>query len=70
MRPEARLKESYLTPTADYDFHEFNRYVINLGELMGAKPRKWKKKNRMRWKWVKKRRKRLKRRMKRRVGEL
>lgn len=37
---------------------------------MGARPRKWKKKGRMRWKWVKKRRKRLKRRMKRRVGEL
>ncbi len=37
---------------------------------MGAKPRKWKKKNRMRWKWVKKRRKRIKRRQKRRVGEL
>ncbi|GEM_PF-711415 len=38
--------------------------------LLGAKPRKWKKKNRMRWKWVKKKRKRLKRKMKRRVGEL
>jgi large subunit ribosomal protein L41e len=37
---------------------------------MGSKPRKWKKKNRMRWKWVKKRRKRLKRKIKRRVGEL
>ena len=37
---------------------------------MGARPRKWKKKGRMRWKWLKKRRKRLKRRMKRRVGEL
>jgi len=37
---------------------------------MGAKPRKWKKKNRMRWKWVKKRRKRMKRKQKRRVGEL
>jgi len=40
------------------------------GNVMGAKPRKWKKKNRMRWKWVKKKRKRLKRKMKRRVGEL
>ncbi len=37
---------------------------------MGSKPRKWKKKNRMRWKWVKKKRRRMKRRMKRRVGEL
>ena len=37
---------------------------------MGSKPRKWKKKNRMRWKWVKKRRERMKRRQKRRVGEL
>jgi large subunit ribosomal protein L41e len=37
---------------------------------LGARPRKWKKKNRMRWKWLKKRRKRLKRKMKRRVGEL
>ena len=33
---------------------------------MGSIPRKWKKKGKMRWKWVKKRRKR----MKRRVGEL
>jgi large subunit ribosomal protein L41e len=40
--------------------------VIFLGDI----PRKWKKKGRMRWKWVKKKRKRLKRRMKRRVGEL
>ncbi len=37
---------------------------------MGARPRKWKKKGRMRWKWLKKRRKRMKRRIKRRVGEL
>ena len=37
---------------------------------MGARPRKWKKSGRMRWKWVKKRRKRLMRQQKRRVGEL
>jgi large subunit ribosomal protein L41e len=37
---------------------------------MGARPRKWKKKGHMRWKWIKKRRKRKKRKMKRRVGEL
>ena len=37
---------------------------------MGAIPRKWKKKNRMRWKWIKKRRKRIKRLIKRRVGDL
>ena len=37
---------------------------------MASRPRKWKKKGRMRWKWLKKRRKRLKRKLKRRVGEL
>ena len=47
------------------------RYIITLrGVHMGDRPRKWKKKGRMRWKWIKKRRRRLKRRMKRRVGEL
>jgi large subunit ribosomal protein L41e len=38
--------------------------------LMGARPRKWKKKGKMRWKWIKKRRKRMRRAQKRRVGEL
>jgi large subunit ribosomal protein L41e len=37
---------------------------------MGARPRKWKKKGSMRWKWIKKKRKRQKRKMKRRVGKL
>jgi large subunit ribosomal protein L41e len=38
--------------------------------IMGARPRKWKKKGKMRWKWVKKRRKKMRRMQKRRVGEL
>jgi len=62
--------ESYLRRS----INKFSRLLIayqkSLGEFMGSKPRKWKKKNRMRWKWVKKKRKRLKRKMKRRVGEL
>ncbi|VVB68109.1 Uncharacterised protein [Candidatus Norongarragalina meridionalis] len=37
---------------------------------MGARPRKWKKRHHMRWKWIKKKRKRLKRKTKRRVGKL
>ena len=40
------------------------------GYLMGDRPRKWKKKGRMRWKWIKKKRRRVKRKQKRRVGEL
>jgi large subunit ribosomal protein L41e len=39
-------------------------------KLLGARPRKWKKRGKMRWKWIKKRRKRMKRKQKRRVGEL
>ncbi|MEM3075200.1 MAG: hypothetical protein QW590_00025 [Candidatus Bilamarchaeaceae archaeon] len=52
-------------------FESFHFQILKPeGAIMGAKPRKWKKKNRMRWKWVKKKRKRLKRKLKRRVGEL
>ena len=43
---------------------------LTTGVMMGAKPRKWKKAGRMRWKWIKKRRRRMKRAKKRRVGEL
>jgi len=35
-----------------------------------SKPRKWKKKGRMRWKWVKKKMRREKRRKKMRAGKL
>jgi large subunit ribosomal protein L41e len=37
---------------------------------MGAIPKKWKKKGRMRWKWIKKKRKRMKNKIRRRVGDL
>ena len=37
---------------------------------MGKRPRKWKKKGHMRWKWIKKKRKRMKRALKRRTGDL
>ena len=37
---------------------------------MGARPRKWKKKNHMRWKWIKKKRRRLKKKMESRTKEL
>jgi len=37
---------------------------------MGSRPRKWKKKGHMRWKWIRKRMRRLRKKMKRRVGEL
>jgi len=40
------------------------------GVYLGARPRKWKKKGRMRWKWLKKKRRRLKKKMLRRKGEL
>jgi len=36
--------------------------------IMKRRPRKWKKKGRMRWKWIKKRIRRLKRQRRRREG--
>jgi len=38
--------------------------------IMGKRPRKWKKKGHMRWKWIKKKRRRMKRALKRRTGDL
>jgi large subunit ribosomal protein L41e len=37
---------------------------------LGSRPRKWKKKNHMRWKWIKKKRRRLKKKLARRNSEL
>jgi len=51
----------------------FNFFLISEGEkgedLMGKRPRKWKKKGRMRWKWVRKRmRRKLRRLRQRKIG--
>jgi len=67
---KAESRDSFIESNIESDFHI--RFLLHGGKsikdgaIMGKRPRKWKKKGRMRWKWVRKRMRRKMRRMKQR----